>query len=92
MKNKALLIFLAIAVVIGAYAVARDRTPTDHGGPTGLSVVQLGAVLPLTGDVASYGTGSKEGVEFAVDEANKAQSRYRFEVTFEDSKGDLKPR
>ena len=84
------MILLAIVVVISADSVAGDPKPTDRDRPTRVSVVQLGAVLPLTGDVASYGTGSKEGVEFAVDEANKAQSRYRFEVTFEDSKGDPK--
>lgn len=88
-KTKTLWIVLIVAAVT-AILLLRYRTQPNNGGAPTAQVVQLGAVLPLTGEVASYGTGSKEGVEFAVDEVNKAQSKYRFEVAFEDSKGDPK--
>jgi len=90
MKAKALWIVLVVAAVGIAVVVLRNRTPGKSDGTAGPTMVQIGAVLPLTGEVASYGTGSKEGVEFALEEANKAQTKYRFEATFEDSKGDPK--
>lgn len=89
--NKRALLFVAavVAVAIGAW-FALKQPSTDASAPVQTQVVQLGAVLPLTGDVAAYGTGSKEGIDFAVERANKAQNRYRFVVTYEDSKGDPK--
>lgn len=90
MKTKTLWIVLTVVAVIAAILLLRNPTPPSNGGSPGPQVVQLGAVLPLTGEVASYGTGSKEGVEFAVEEANKAQRKYQFAVAFEDSKGDPK--
>ena len=89
-KAKILRLAVAAAVAIAAIWFVRTRMPSDVSELSNVSVVQIGAVLPLTGEVASYGTGSKEGVEFAVKEANQAQKKYRFEVTFEDSKGDPK--
>ena len=48
------------------------------------SVVKIGAVLPLTGDVASYGKDSKSGIDLAVEQANKNQNKYKFEFEYED--------
>lgn len=49
--------------------------------------VEIGAVLPLTGDVANYGQDTKAGVDLAVDIANRESKKYEFEIVYEDSKG-----
>jgi branched-chain amino acid transport system substrate-binding protein len=92
MKTKTIWVVLIVVAVVAAVLVLNNRTQSGGGGPTQTQAqaVQLGAVLPLTGEVAAYGTGSKAGIELAVEEANKAQSNYLFEVTYEDSKGDPK--
>jgi branched-chain amino acid transport system substrate-binding protein len=89
MKSKTVLI--VFLVVVAAVVVWLLQRPSRNSmSSSGSQSVQLGAVLPLTGEVASYGTGSREGIEFAVEQANHAQTKYRFEVIFEDSKGDPK--
>lgn len=57
--------------------------------PTSLSI---GAILPLTGDVASYGTAVRQGIELAVDEVNRngGLSGRSLKVIYEDDKGDPK--
>lgn len=96
MKFRNVGIVFAIVVVAAAAAVilvrrdAPGTRPLPAADAVTPTVVVLGAVLPLTGEVAAYGSGSREGLEFAIDQANKKQSKYRFEVTVEDSKGDAK--
>jgi branched-chain amino acid transport system substrate-binding protein len=86
-KNKPLALVAGIVIVLAGVVAWRALTPP---GPAGPEVVSIGAVLPLTGDVATYGTDSRDGINLAVDRANAAQSRYRFQVVYEDSKGDPK--
>lgn len=49
--------------------------------------VTFGAILPLTGDVANWGEESRQGIDLALEEANRQSTKYRFQVVFEDSKG-----
>ena len=53
-------------------------------------VIKIGAILPMTGQAASYGKWMKQGIEIAVDEINETGgiSGKKFEVIFEDSKSD----
>lgn len=89
MKSKAVLI--VFLVVVAAVVVWLLQRPSRNSmSSSGSQSVPLGAVLPLTGEVASYGTGSREGIEFAVEQANHAQTKYRFGAIIEDSKGDPK--
>lgn len=53
-------------------------------------IVKIGAILPLSGDVASYGKDTKDGIDLAIELANKSQSIYKFEVAYSDSKGEPK--
>lgn len=46
-------------------------------------VIKVGAVIPLTGEVATYGESLKKGFEMAV-----AESSGKFEIIYEDSKAD----
>ena len=52
----------------------------------------IGAILPLTGPLASVGAGSRKGIEMAVDSLNAAGgiSGRLVEVLYEDSMGDPK--
>ncbi len=51
--------------------------------------ITLGAVLPLTGDTASYGKNAQNGIDLAVDEINQAGgiSGKKVVVTYEDDRG-----
>jgi branched-chain amino acid transport system substrate-binding protein len=53
---------------------------------------RIGAILPLTGPLASLGTGSRKGIEMAVEALNSAGgiSGRALEVLYEDSMGDPK--
>jgi branched-chain amino acid transport system substrate-binding protein len=53
-------------------------------------VITIGAVLPMTGDVASYGLGSKEGIELAVELANKNSKVAKYKVRYQDSMSSSK--
>ena len=51
--------------------------------------IKLGAVLPLTGDIASYGNNTKNGIDMAVSEINKAGgvAGRKIFIVYEDDKG-----
>lgn len=55
-------------------------------GDSGKRVVRIGAILPLTGDLAKYGKTSRAAVELAVEEINSKASKdgVRLEIIFED--------
>lgn len=82
-KTGAALAILVVAAVVGYFFIARKPRPETN-------IVRIGAVLPLTGDVAAYGKDSKDGIDLAVELANKSQTQYKFEVSYEDSRGDPK--
>lgn len=50
---------------------------------TKTKVIKVGAVIPLTGEVATYGESLKKGFELAV-----AEDSGRIKIVYEDSKGD----
>lgn len=56
--------------------------PADAKG-----AVVIGAVLPLTGGIATYGQECKNGIELAVDEVN-ARGKVPMKVIFEDNKSE----
>ena len=55
-------------------------------------IVKIGAILPLSGDVAVYGNNTKKGIDLAVEEINKAGgiNGSKVEIIYEDSKADPK--
>jgi len=60
-------------------------TPTPSPTATQKKTVYIGALLPLTGGLQSYGIGSKNAVELAVEDANKMCPNFKFELLVEDS-------
>lgn len=60
------------------------------GNPAGVKEITLGSVLPLTGDLASYGQRPKNGIEMAVGEFNAQANGLKIRVVFEDNVGKPK--
>lgn len=60
------------------------------GNSKGKQEVTIGAMLPLTGDVANWGQDTMDGINLALEEANKTSEKYHFRVISEDSKGSEK--
>jgi branched-chain amino acid transport system substrate-binding protein len=84
-KRNIILGILALVLIFGAYYFWKEKQ--DSGDK---EVVKIGAVLPLSGQVASYGLDSKEGIDLAISLANQSQDKYTFVVHYQDSKGDPK--
>jgi len=69
------LFFLALALVVSLafMTVACNRqTSGQTGGFLSAEIVPIGAVLPLSGQVAFYGTESRDGAILAIEEINDA--------------------
>lgn len=60
----------------------------DSHTEAGKKTVKIGAVIPLTGDVAKYGNWIKEGMNMAVEELNKSNDSLQLEVIYEDDQCD----
>lgn len=50
------------------------------------NVIKIGAILPLTGYAAYSGQLCAQGLEFALDSLNSAQSKFKYELVVEDCK------
>lgn len=85
MKKKTLIITLVFALIVFIIYFTTTKDNAEQ-----LNEIRIGAVLPLTGDVASYGIDSKNGIDLAISLANSAQNEYLFTVSYEDSKGEPK--
>ncbi len=49
--------------------------------------IKIGAVLPLTGDIAEYGQRVKKGIDLAIQEINSQNTSVSIDVIYEDSEG-----
>lgn len=74
---------LAFLAILAPTAACKKK----DGSQDAKTVVTFGAVLPLTGEVASWGKDSSNGIDLAVEEANRRSEKYKFQVVYEDSKG-----
>lgn len=54
-------------------------------------VIEIGAILPLTGDIAIWGNNTKEGIELAVERLNKngGVNKKKIKVIYEDNQGSI---
>lgn len=86
--------FLVIGLILGNlltvyYAPFTGRAVKEIYEKPMAGEVKIGALLPLTGDAASYGENAKKGIEVAVKEINdKNLLGSKLEVVFENSKCD----
>jgi branched-chain amino acid transport system substrate-binding protein len=84
MDMKRIKIFVAMIVLPFVFWSCQDKQQQNG------SEINLYAVLPLTGNVASYGNDSKDGIDLAIELANKSQTKYKFRIEYQDTKGDTK--
>lgn len=75
MKNIIIALIIIVAIWIG-WSVYQTSSPNLN------EVVKIGVMMPLTGDVATYGQSVKTAVEYAASQAGLEQ----VEIIFEDSK------
>lgn len=80
-------ILIAFSVILFALAGCNSCNQKKEASQ---EEIKIAAILPLTGDVASYGNDSKDGIDLAVELANKSQNKYKFVVDYQDSKGEPK--
>lgn len=80
--QKVLLGLVVVAIVV-VVAVVLTRDGTEANG------LQVGAVLPLTGDIASYGKRAQKGIELALEDL-EASGGPELNVEFQDGKGDAR--
>ena len=65
-KSTVIRSFLTAIILITALALTLGCGKKEE------EVIKIGAILPLTGDVAVWGNNTKEGIDLAVDEINKS--------------------
>jgi branched-chain amino acid transport system substrate-binding protein len=79
MNKKVFITIGVIAVVaIGVLVYLNKKDKNEN-------VVKVGVILPLTGDVATYGKSVQEGLDIAVDELGK-NAKFKYELVYQDSK------
>ena len=83
MNKKIIIAVIAVVLIalVGWYFVANNSKDTGTR-----ENVKIGVILPLSGDVASYGIDSKDGILYAINELYQDKAT----VVFEDSKGEPK--
>jgi branched-chain amino acid transport system substrate-binding protein len=86
-KSKVLIGAFVALVVIGAVVVLQKKASVRESG-----TIQIGAILPLTGDAAQYGNNDREGILLAVNQANAAGgiNGHKIEARFEDCQTEAK--
>src|SRR5271166_4923448 len=77
---------MSVTLLLIALAVP---TPARAAGEGGASEIEVAAALGVTGDESTFGQGSLEGIELAVEEANAARTGPRIKlVTYDDRSSD----
>lgn len=78
--NKTVIALVAVIIIIAAGIGMSQSSVTTGEKP----VIKIGYIAPLTGNVAFLGEGVKNAAELAVEEINKKNNKYRYELVFED--------
>ncbi len=86
-KTTKITLIIVIIVIIGGiwYAISNQESMPEDVPPEIKKPIKIGAILPLTGEAASYGQSWKRGVELGVE---KIERKYgiEVEVLYEDSR------
>jgi branched-chain amino acid transport system substrate-binding protein len=69
MYKKSLAFVLTLLLTVSLFAGCGSKTAST--GSDGGDTIKIGAVLPLTGDIATFGESSKKALELLVEETNK---------------------
>lgn len=79
----------AFIIIVSALLLNACKPSSDV--PSTSDSITIGAVMPLTGDLATYGKPVKEGMEFAAEEINALRGGIdgkRVKIAFEDDAGN----
>lgn len=89
MNNKKILGILVIVLVISSVFFIISINEKINGNSVNDETIRVGAILPLSGNLASYGYSSKAGLDLAIKEINDAGgiNGKALEVIYEDSEG-----
>lgn len=91
MKNlKAIVVSLMVMTIL-VFAGCRGGGETNNGESQKdeKEVIKIGAILPLTGELASYGDPMKKGIEMALEQLNSREdNKYKFKLKYFDSKAE----
>ncbi|MEG1269578.1 MAG: ABC transporter substrate-binding protein, partial [Oscillospiraceae bacterium] len=93
MFKKVMALVLALALVFSLVACGnKPEAPAEDGKTEGAGEVLVGAIYPLTGDVAAIGQNIQKGIEFAVKQINEAGgvNGATLKIIYGDSQGDPK--
>lgn len=84
---KKLFSILAVAMLAFIGCGKKAEEPKSAADKT---VIKVGVIAPLTGDVAQYGNSAKEGIQLRIDEINAEGgiNGKKIELIIEDDKGD----
>lgn len=85
--RRSVLLVTVLSLALGCGRNTEQRTPDQSSAAT--PPLKLGAVLPLTGDVASYGRAAQNGIDLAVSEINArgGVNGKPIQVVYEDDQG-----
>lgn len=80
------LILLIITLTLFLVACGEKKAANAEGG-----VIKIGFIAPITGDLAQYGTPTRDGLQLKIDEINAAGgiNGKQLELIIEDSRGDV---
>jgi len=81
-----------VLITIGVIAIIAIGVFVWFYADKNQEIVKIGAILPLSGDVAVYGNNTKKGIDLAVEEINEAGgiNGNKIKIIYEDSKADPK--
>jgi len=71
-------------VVLTIFSCSSSKPPKE------VTTYKIGAIFPLTGEVASFGQNCRKGIEIALNERNNAAAGSQIQIIYEDNKGDPK--
>lgn len=84
-------LFVACGLFLAALIVGCGGGGTGNGNGTGGSgesdPIRVGAVLELTGEIATFGEETRAGLDLAIEKVNEGRAR-PIEVEYSDNKGD----
>ena len=88
-KNTKIILGIIVAVVIiGGIWLGVGRE-ADAPVAEEEKVIKIGAILPLTGEAATYGQAAQRGIDLAVEKVEK-ENNIKLEIIYEDSQMDPK--
>ncbi|MEM1521712.1 MAG: ABC transporter substrate-binding protein [Thermofilaceae archaeon] len=91
-KGRIIYIAVLIAAIAASFAAGYFSRFLVAGGAQEVTTIKIGALLPLSGDLASFGARNRNAIQLAIEDVNrfaeKMGSRFRFQVLFEDTGTD----